>query len=337
MFHQASSPKNMTNKPLGSTGLLVSPIGLGCMGMSEFYGPRNDEASVATLYRTLDLGINFLDTADMYGPFHNEMLLGKALKGIRKEVIIATKFGIWRDPANTSQRSINGRPEYVQQACDASLQRLGTDYIDLYYQHRIDPQVPVEETYGAMAALVKAGKVRYLGLSEASAASIRKVNAIHPLTALQSEYSLWSRDVEEDIIPACKELGIGFVAYSPLGRGFLTGTIRHFEDFAADDYRRFSPRFQGANFQRNLDVVQKITSLAAQQGVTPSQMALAWVMAQGENIIPIPGTKRIKYIEENIGALGISFPKEVSEELHALAPNIAGTRYPEEMMKFVNM
>jgi len=313
-------------------------LGLGCMGMSEFYGTTNDAESLQTLHRALDLGITFWDTADVYGPHLNEILLGKALKGIRQQITLATKFGILRDPANPSKRGLNGKPEYVQSSCEASLKRLGIDVIDLYYLHRADPATPIEETVGAMADLVKAGKIRGIGLSEVSASTIRKAHAVYPITAIQSEYSLWTRDPENDILKTCKELGIAFVAYSPLGRGFLTGQIKKFDDFEPDDYRRFSPRFQGDNFQKNLDLVHQLEQLALQKGCSTSQLALAWVLAQDENIFPIPGTKRIKYLEENAGALNVRFTKEELETINAIAPKdiAAGMRYPEQMMQSLN-
>lgn len=328
----------METKKLGSQGLTASELGLGCMGMSEFYGATNDAESLKTLHRAVELGITFWDTADAYGPHTNEILVGKALKGIRSTITLATKFGIVRDPANPQARSLSGKPAYVQSACEASLKRLNTEVIDLYYLHRADPTTPVEETVGAMGDLVKAGKIRGIGLSEVSAATLRKAHAVHPITALQSEYSLWSRDPEDEVLATCKELGIAFVAYSPVGRGFLTGQIKKIEDFAADDYRRMSPRFQGENFQKNLDFVQQLEQLAAKKGCTPSQLALAWVMCQDDHIFPIPGTKRIRYLEENAGALAVSFTKEELDAINSIIPRnaAAGLRYPEAMMKSVN-
>lgn len=328
----------MLHKQLGSQGITASQLGLGCMGMSEFYGTTNDAESLQTLHRALDLGINFWDTADVYGPHLNELLLGKALKGIRKQITLATKFGIVRDLANPQTRGFNGKPEYVVSSCEASLKRLGTDVIDLYYLHRADPATPIEETVSAMASLVKAGKIRGIGLSEVSATTIRKAHAVHPVTAIQSEYSLWTREPEDEVLQTCKELGIAFVAYSPLGRGFLTGQIKSFDDFEANDYRRFSPRFQGENFQKNLDLVHQLQQLAVQKGCTASQLALAWVMAQGDYIFPIPGTKRIKYLEENAGALTIKFTTAELGTINAIAPKdvAAGLRYPEQMMKSLN-
>jgi aryl-alcohol dehydrogenase-like predicted oxidoreductase len=308
------------------------------MGMSEFYGARNDEDSIKTLHRALDLGINFLDTADMYGPHHNEELVGRAIKGRRREFVIATKFGIVRDPSNPTVRGINGKPDYVKRACEASLKRLGIETIDLYYQHRVDPETPIEDTVGAMAELVEEGKIRFIGLSEAGPATIRRAHAIHPVTALQTEYSLWSRDPEDEILPTVRELGIGFVAYSPLGRGFLTGQIQKFEDLAQDDYRRFSPRFQGDNFAKNLALVERIRVIARTKGCEPSQLALAWVMCQGSDIVPIPGTKRIPYLEENAAAASIELTEEEMKEINEAAPkgSAAGLRYPESMMSSVN-
>jgi aryl-alcohol dehydrogenase-like predicted oxidoreductase len=333
----------MRQRKLGSQGLSVSEQGLGCMGMSDFYGQRDEVEAVATIHRALDLGIDFLDTSDMYGPCTNEELIGRALKGVNERVVVATKFGIVRSnqPARGGGWApvvgVNGRPEYVRAACDASLKRLGRDHIDLYYQHRVDVNVPIEETVGAMADLVRAGKVLYLGLSEASAATIRRAHAVHPLTAVQSEYSLWSRDVEDEILPTLRELGIGFVAYSPLGRGFLTGELKSPEHFAPDDYRRNSPRFMGENFARNLAVVERVKTLAAGKGVTPGQLALAWVLAQGE-IVPIPGTKRRKYLEENVAAGVIALSREELAAIAELLPKgvASGERYPEYMMAYIN-
>ncbi len=309
------------------------------MGMSEFYGATDEAESIATLNRALELGINFFDTSDAYGPYKNEELLGKAFRTRRDQVIIATKFAIRRDPRNPTVRTIDGRPEYVREACDGSLKRLGIECIDLYYQHRVDTNVPIEDTVGAMSQLVHAGKVRYLGLSEAGPQTIRRANSVHPVSALQTEYSLWSRDPEDEILATVRELGIGFVAYSPLGRGFLTGQIRSIDDLAADDYRRYSPRFQGENFAKNLDMVTRVTEMAETRGVTPGQLALAWVLFQGEDIVPIPGTKRRSYLEENVAASEIELTAGDLALLDELAPKgaAAGMRYPEAMMRFVNM
>ncbi|UOQ77495.1 aldo/keto reductase [Hymenobacter sp. 5516J-16] len=328
----------MKTRTLGRAGLHVSALGLGCMGMSDFYGQRDDAESQRTIHRALDLGVTFFDTADMYGPFLNEELLGRALQGRRAGVVVATKFGIQRDPTDPAKRGISGRPEYVKAACEASLKRLGTDYIDLYYQHRVDPATPIEETVGAMAELVQEGKVRYLGLSEAAPDTLRRAHQVHPITAMQTEYSLWSREPEDNILPTCRELGIGFVPYSPLGRGFLTGQIQRFEDLAEDDYRRFTPRFQGENFQKNLDLVARIKEMAAEKSCTPGQLALAWVLAQGEDIVPIPGTKRVPYLEENVGAADILLSLEDLSRINQLVPPhvAAGQRYPEQMMQSVN-
>jgi aryl-alcohol dehydrogenase-like predicted oxidoreductase len=324
----------MQKRKLGRHGLTVSAQGLGCMGMSEFYGAGDEAESIATIHRALEIGVDFLDTADMYGPYKNEELIGRALRGRRDRVVLATKFGIVRDGQNPTARSISGKPEYVRASCEGSLRRLGTDHIDLYYQHRLDPATPIEETVGAMAELVKQGKVRYLGLSEAGVETLKRASAVHPISALQTEYSLWSRDPEDQILAACRALGIGFVAYSPLGRGFLAGQIQRFEDLAADDYRRFSPRFQGENFGKNLELVKRVESLAREKGRTASQLALAWVLAQGDDVVPIPGTKRRKYLEENAAASDIALSAADKKRIDEVAPRgaAAGERYPAAMM-----
>jgi aryl-alcohol dehydrogenase-like predicted oxidoreductase len=328
----------MHTRTLGRSGLAVSALGLGCMGMSEFYGPADDAESIATIHRALELGVSFFDTADVYGPYRNEELLGRALRGRRERAVLATKFGILRDPDDPTKRGISGRPDYVRRSCEGSLRRLGVETIDLYYQHRVDPAVPIEETVGAMAELVREGKVRFLGLSEAGPETLRRASRVHPIAALQSEYSLWSRDLEDGVLGACRELGIGLVAYSPLGRGFLTGQIRHFEDLAPDDYRRFSPRFQGENFARNLALVERVEALARAKGCTPAQLALAWVLAQGEDVVPIPGTKRRSRLEENLGAEGIMLSEADRARIEEVAPRgaVAGERYPAEFMRHVN-
>ena len=328
----------MQKRKLGRQGLTVSAQGLGCMGMSEFYGARDEAESIATLHRALELGIDFLDTADVYGPCTNEELLGRALRGRRDRVVLATKFGIVRDPKNAMARAISGKPEYVRACCEASLRRLGTDHVDLYYQHRVDKGVPIEETVGAMAELVKQGKVRYLGLSEAGVETLRRASRVHPISALQSEYSLWTRDPEDGVLAACRELGIGLVAYCPLGRGFLTGQLKRFEDLAPDDYRRYSPRFQGENFARNLELVKRVEAIAREKRCTPGQLALAWVLAQGDDVVPIPGTKRRKYLEENAAACDVALSAEDRRRLDELTARgaVAGERYPAAMMASID-
>ena len=326
----------METRRLGD--LEVSAIGLGCMGMSEFYGPRDEAEAMATIQRAIDLGVTLLDTADMYGPYTNEELVGRAIRGRRQAVVLATKCGIVRDPHNAMVRGINGRPEYIRTSCDGSLRRLGVDAVDLYQLHRVDPKVPIEESVGALADLVRAGKTRFVGLSEASTQTLRRAHAVHPIASVQSEYSLWSRDPEDGVLDTCRQLGIGFLAYSPLGRGFLTGQIRRFEDLAADDYRRLSPRFQGENFPKNLELVRHIEAVAGAKGCRASQLALAWVLAQGEFIVPIPGTKRRTYLEENLGALGVQLTPADLSRINDIAPPgaAAGLRYPEAMMQAVN-
>jgi len=328
----------MNKRKLGTQGLEVYAIGLGCMGMSEFYGTTDDKESIKVIQRAMELGINFFDTSNMYGPYKNEILVGKATKGKRNKVILATKFGIVRD-LKTGARSYNGKPDYVKSSCEDSLKRLDTNYIDLYYQHRVDPQTPIEETIGAMAELVKEGKVRFIGMSEAAAKTIERANKVHPLTALQTEYSLWTRDPEDEILPTVRRLGIGFVAYSPLGRGFLTGRFKTIDDLEPADFRRNNPRFQGENFQKNLDLVDRVKQLAKDKGTTAGQLALAWVMSRGDDIVPIPGTKHIKYLEENASAVEIKLTADEIDMIEETIPQGAasGLRYPETAMRSVNL
>jgi aryl-alcohol dehydrogenase-like predicted oxidoreductase len=326
----------METRTLGPDGPAVSALGLGCMGMSDFYGKRDEAEAIRTIHRALDLGVTMLDTADMYGPYTNEQLVGRAIAGRREEAFVATKFGIVRDPENPRARGIDGTPEYIRSAVEGSLRRLGLDHIDLYYQHRVDRSTPIEETVGALGELVQAGKVRYLGLSEASPQTIRRAHAEHPITAVQSEYSLWTREPEDEVLGTLRELGIGFVAYSPLGRGFLSGAIRSVDDLDADDYRRFSPRFQGENFARNLELVARVEELAREKGVTAGQLALAWVLAQEQWIVPIPGTKRVAYLEENVRAAEVALTPEDLRRIADALPEAAGARYPEAMMGSLN-
>ena len=325
----------MPRRKLGANGPAVSAIGLGCMGMSDFYGEADEQRSIGTIHRALDVGINFLDTADIYGPFTNERLVGRAIRDRRDDVVLATKFGNVRSP-DGAFLGVNGKPEYVRQACDASLQRLGVDTIDVYYQHRVDPQTPIEETVGAMADLVTAGKVRYLGLSEAAPATIRRAHAVHPIVALQTEYSLWTRDPEEGVLDMCRQLRIAFVAYSPLGRGFLTGRFRSPNDLAPDDWRRNNPRFQGENFQKNLDLVARVEAIAKRKGCTPAQLAIGWLLSRGDDIVPIPGSTRPERVEENAAAVGIGLSRDEMDELDSVGAIVAGQRYTEGGMRAVN-
>jgi aryl-alcohol dehydrogenase-like predicted oxidoreductase len=320
----------MERRRLGTQGLEVGTIGLGCMGMSEFYGTADEDEAIATIHRALELGVTLLDTADVYGPFKNEELVGRAIKGRREQVVLATKFGIVRDPDDPSRRGVEGRPDYVRKSIEDSLERIGVDHVDLYYQHRVDPDTPIEETVGAMADLVREGKVRFLGLSEAAAATIRRAHTVHPISALQTEYSIWTRDPEDVILPTVRELGIGFVAYSPLGRGFLSGRFQSPDDLEEGDFRRSNPRFQGDNFQRNLELVERVREIAEEKDVTPAQLALAWVLAQGDDIVPIPGTKRRDRVEENVAAVGLELTDDDLERIEAAFPKgaTAGDRYP---------
>jgi aryl-alcohol dehydrogenase-like predicted oxidoreductase len=330
----------MNTRTLGPDGPEVSEIGLGCMGMSAFYGATDEGEALQTIHRALELGCNFLDTSDMYGPHTNERLVGRAIKGRRDDVFLATKFGIKIEPGAAGGppvRSVDGRPEYVRSACDASLQRLGVERIDLYYQHRVDPNTPIEDTVGAMAELVAAGKVRHLGLSEASAETIRRAHAVHPITAVQTEYSLWTRDVEPEILPTLEELGIGLVAYSPLGRGFLSGRFSSPEELDEGDFRRYAPRFSGANLEHNAGLVQRVRELAAEKGITPGQLALAWVLHRGEHVVPIPGTKRVSYLEENVAAADVQLSAEEVQRIADTVPTAAGARYDEQGMRSVNL